>query len=158
MGHTLGFIVIVILYASIGFIAAVGAICVTKKLLAPKTEQIVYALSLIMIAALYLAFTAYFGADTAWRLEWAAVVAFGAMGLLGLRLPIALVVGYSAHGVWDLLHELQAHGVVSAFEPGHLTAIPLAYGIFCAAFDIRMAVYFHSRGGEWRRGRGENRN
>lgn len=31
---------------------------------------------------------------------------------------------------WDLPHELQAHGAYATFEPGQLTAIPLAYGIF----------------------------
>jgi hypothetical protein len=36
-------------------------------------------------------------------------------------LPFALIVGYSLHGLWDLLHELQAHGAYSVFEPGQLT-------------------------------------
>jgi hypothetical protein len=104
---------------------------------------------LIMIAAFYLAFAAYFGAATAWRLETAAVMAFVVMGLLGTRLPAALIVGYSLHGLWDLLHELQAHGADSAFEPGKLTAIPLAYGVFCATFDFCMAAYFYTRRAEW---------
>lgn len=51
---------------------------------------------------------------------------FVAIGLLGMRLPVAVIVGYSLHGLWDLLHELQAHGAYSAFQPGQLTAIPLA--------------------------------
>jgi len=69
--------------------------------------------------------------------------------LLGARLPFALIVGYSLHGLWDLLHELQAHGAYSAFKPGQLTAIPLAYGVFCAAFDFCMAAYFYARRAEW---------
>ena len=64
-------------------------------------------------------------------------------------LPFALIVGYSLHGLWDLLHELQAHGAYSAFEPGQLTPIPLAYGVFCAAFDFCMAAYFYARRAEW---------
>ena len=40
---------------------------------------------LIMIAAFYLAFAAYYGMATAWRLETAAVGAFVALGLLGAR-------------------------------------------------------------------------
>jgi hypothetical protein len=56
---------------------------------------------------------------------------------------------YSLHGLWDLLHELQAHGAYSAFEPGQLTAVPLAYGVFCAAFDFCMAAYFYARRAEW---------
>ena len=149
-GYTmLGFIVIVILYAVIGLMAAAGAIFITRKMLPPKAEQIFYAMFLIMIAAFYLAFTAYFKMATAWRLETAVVVAFVAIGLLGARLPFALIVGYSLHGLWDLLHELQAHGAISAFEPGQLTAIPLAYGVFCAAFDFCMAAYFYARRVEW---------
>ena len=144
----LGFVVIVILYAVIGIMAA-GAIVIVRKVLAPKAEQIFYAMFLIMIAAFYLAFAAYFGVATAWRLETAVVVAFVAIGLLGARLPFALIVGYTLHGLWDLLHELQAHGAYSAFEPGQLTAIPLAYGVFCAAFDFCMGAYFYARRAEW---------
>src|SRR6516165_2099415 len=150
-GYTmLGFVVIVILYAVIGLMAATGAIFIARKIFAPQErEQIFYAMFLIMIAAFYLAFAAYFGAATAWRLETAVVVAFVAIGLLGARLPFALIVGYSLHGLWDLLHELQAHGAYSAFEPGQLTAIPLAYGVFCAAFDFCMAAYSYTRRAEW---------
>src|ERR1700692_309002 len=145
----LGFVVIVILYAAIGLMAAAGAIFIVRKIFAPKAEQIFYAAFLIMIAAFYLAFTAYFGVATAWRLETAVVVAFIAIALPGARLPLALIVGYSLHGLWDLLHELQAHGAYSAFEPGKMTAIPLAYGFFCAAFDFSMAAYFYTRRAEW---------
>ena len=145
----LGFIVIVILYVSIGLMAAAGAIFMARKILTPKAEQIFYAMFLIMIALFYLAFAAYFGMATAWRLELAAVAAFSALALLGVRLPFALIVAYPLHGVWDLLHELQAHGVPSGFEPGQLTAIPLAYGIFCAAFDFSMGAYFYTQRLEW---------
>jgi hypothetical protein len=144
----LGFVVIVILYAVIGLMAA-GTISITPKFLAPKAEQIFYAMFLIMIAAFYLAFAAYFGMATAWRVETAVVVAFVAIAVLGVRLPLALIVGYPLHGLWDLLHELQAHGAYSAFEPGQLTAIPLAYGVFCAAFDFCMAAYFYARRVDW---------
>ena len=149
-GYTmLGFVVIVILYAVIGLMAAAGAILIARKMLPPKAEQIFYAMFLMMIAAFYLAFAAYFAMATAWRLETAVVVAFAAIGLLGARLPFALIVGYSLHGLWDLLHELQAHGAYSAFQPGQLTAIPLAYGVFCAAFDFCIAAYCYARRAEW---------
>jgi hypothetical protein len=145
----LGFVVIVILYAVIGLMAATGAIFIVRQIFAPKAEQIFFAMFLIMIAAFYLAFTAYFGVATARRLETAVIVAFVTIGLLGARLPFALIVGYPLHGLWDLLHELQAHRVYSAFEPGQLTAIPLAYGVFCATFDFWMAAYFYARRAEW---------
>jgi hypothetical protein len=145
----LGFAVIVILYVVIGIMAARGTTCIFRKIFKPKAEQIFYAMFLIMIAAFYLAFAAYFEATTAWRVEGAVVLAFVAIALVGVRLPFALIVGYALHGSWDLLHELQAHGACSAFEPGQLTAIPLAYGAFCAAFDFYMALYFYGRRAEW---------
>ena len=145
----LGFAVIVILYAVIGLMAAAGVIFIARKFLAPKAEQIFYAMFLVMIAAFYLAFTAYFGVPTAWRLETAVVVAFVAIALPGARLPFVLIVGYSLHGAWDLLRELQAHGAYFAFDSGQLAPVPLAYGFFCAAFDLCMAAYFNARHAEW---------
>lgn len=152
MGHEyklLGFAVIAVLYVVIGIMAARGTISIFRKMFSPKAEQIFYAIFLIPVAALYLAFVAYFGAASACQLEAAAVGAFIAIALLGMRLPFALIAGYSLHGLWDLLHELQLHGVYSAFKAGHATAIPLAYGFFCAAFDFYVAVYFFQRRAEW---------
>jgi hypothetical protein len=145
----LGFAVIVVLYAVIGIMAARGTISIFRKIFSTKAEHIFYSMFLIIIAAFYLAFAAYFEAATAWRVETAVVLAFVAIGVLGMRLPFALIIGYLLHGLWDLLHEVQAHGVYSAFEPGQLTAIPLAYGVFCAAFDFYMAAYLYTRRAEW---------
>ena len=145
----LGFVVILILYAVVGLMAALGTIYISRKMFPPKSEQIFYAMFLILIALFYLAFMAYFGAGTAWRVECTAIVAFIVLALLGMRLPSLLAMGYVLHGAWDLLHELQAHGAMSAFEPGQLTAIPLAYGVFCAAFDFLVAGYCYKRRDEW---------
>ena len=145
----LGFCVIAILYVVIGLMAASGTICIFRKILTPKAEQIFYAMFLILVAAFYLAFAAYFEAATAWQVETAVVGAFVVIAVLGVRLPFALIVGYCMHGLWDLVHELQAHGGHPGFGPGQLTAIPLAYGLFCAAYDFSMAVYFYRRRGEW---------
>jgi hypothetical protein len=144
----LGFLVIVVLYATIGLLAAAGAISITRKL-GPKAEQVLYGLFLVIIAAFYLAFVAYFGKATAWRVEMAAVVFFALVGLFGVRLPTALVIGYALHGGWDLVHELQAQGAISTYYLGQLTAVPLAYGVFCAAFDVCIAGYAFKRRDEW---------
>jgi hypothetical protein len=149
---TIGFVVIMILYATIGLMAAMGATAITQKIFLPKAEQIFYGAFLVLIAAFYLAFAAYFESAEAWRVEVSAVVLFTAFGLFGMRLPIALIVGYPLHGLWDLLHELQAHGAWIGFQPEQLTAIPLAYGIFCAAFDVCIAVYAQMRRAEWEAG------
>jgi hypothetical protein len=87
----LGFVVIVILYAAIGLLAAAGTISIARKILTPKREQIFYAMFLIMIAAFYLAFTAYFGVATAWTVATAIAAAFVAIGLIGTRPPFALI-------------------------------------------------------------------
>jgi hypothetical protein len=144
----LGFQVIVVLYATIGLLAAAGAISITRKI-GPKAEQVLYGLFLVIIAALYLAFVAYFGKATAWRMETAAVVFFALVGLFGVRLPVALVIGYALHGAWDLVHELNAQGAISTYYLGQLTAVPLAYGVFCAALDVCIAAYVFKRSAEW---------
>ena len=144
----IGFIVIVTLYIVIGFMSTAGSIFISQKIFSPKAEQIFYGIFLIPIAGFYLAFTAYFGIETAWLLESAAVLAFVAIGLLGIRVAFAIIVGYPLHGLWDVLHELHAHGF-SVFEPGQATAVPLAYGIFCATYDFCMAAYFYTRRSDW---------
>jgi hypothetical protein len=145
----LGFLVIVVLYATIGLLAATGAISITRKIFGPRAEQVFYGLFLVIIAAFYLAFVAYFGNAAAWRVETVAVVLFALIGLFGVRLPTALVIGYVLHGAWDLVHELQAQGAISAYYLGQLTAVPLAYGVFCAAFDVCIAAYALKRRDEW---------
>ena len=144
----IGFFVIVILYATVGVLAAAGTISITRRFFGPRGEQAFYGLFLVLIAAFYLAFVGYFG-SAAWRMETAAIVLFALIGLFGVRVPIALVIGYPLHGVWDLTHELQAQGVISTYYLGQLTALPLAYGVFCAAFDVYIAGYAHARSVEW---------
>ena len=145
----IGFAVIVILYATIGLLAAAGTISITRTIFGPKAEQFFYGMFLILIAAFYLAFVAYFGNAAAWHVEMAAVLVLAMISVFGVRIPVALIAGYSLHGLWDLLHELQAQGVLSALEPGQLTAVPLAYGVFCAAFDVCIAGYSYARRAEW---------
>jgi hypothetical protein len=145
----LGFGVIVILYAVIGFMAAAGAIFIARKILAPKAEQIFFAMFLIMIAAFYLAFAAYFGAATAWRLETAVVAAFVAIGLLGARLAFALIIVYPLHGLWDLLHELQAAWIPLRVRARSIDRDPARLRSFCATFDICVAAYCYTRRDEW---------
>jgi hypothetical protein len=147
---TLGFTVILFLYVTIGLGGAVGCIAVTRTYLRPRWEQVFYAGFLIVIALAYLAFTAYFRADRAWSLETQAVIAFSVLALIGMRIPLALIVAYPLHGVWDVLHELQLHGGFAAFDPEASTPVPLAYGALCAAYDFAMAGYFVHRRKAWR--------
>jgi len=70
------------------------------------------------------------------------------LALLGLRFPALLVVGYALHGAWDLGHEIRAH-LGAAGGAQSFTDIPLAYGVFCAAYDWWMAGYFFTRRAVW---------
>ncbi len=105
--------VIIVLYVCVGILAAAGSIFISQKLFSPKGEQIFFALFLVVIAVFYLAFAAYFGDQGAWRLEAGAVIVFAVFGILGLRLPVVLIIGYCLHGIWDVVHEIHAHGGVS---------------------------------------------
>ena len=142
--------VIIVLYVFIGFLAAAGSIFISQKLFSAKVEQIFFALFLVAIAAFYLAFTAYFGDQGAWRLETGAVIVFALFGILGIRLPVVLIIGYCLHGIWDVLHEVHAYGGGGPFSDHELTKVPLAYGAFCAAFDWCVAGYFYNRRHEWK--------
>jgi hypothetical protein len=141
--------VIIVLYVCVGILAAAGSIFISQKLFSAKTEQIFFALFLVAIAAFYLAFTAYFEDHGAWRLETEAVIVFAAFGVLGLRLPVVLIIGYSLHGIWDVIHEMHAYGWDGPFSIRELTSVPLAYGAFCAAYDWCVAGYFYTRRREW---------
>ena len=141
--------VIIVLYVCVGILAAAGSVFISQKLFSAKVEQIFFALFLVAIAAFYLPFTAYFGDHGAWRLEAGAVILFAVFGILGLRLPVVLIIGYCLHGIWDVIHEIHAHGGVSSFGAHELTELPLAYGAFCAAYDWCVAGYFYTRRREW---------
>ncbi len=132
----IAFTVILVLYITIGVLAAIGTAYVSKALLPPKFEQVFYAVYLVMIAGFYLAFTVYFGSEQAWRVESTAVLCFALIALAGIRVPYALIAGYLLHGLWDVIHELT-------------TAIPLAYGAFCVTYDFCMAGYFFTRRADW---------
>src|SRR5215472_16622453 len=141
--------IIIVLYISVGLLAAAGSIFISQKLFSARGEQIFFALFFIAIAGFYLAFTAYFENQDAWRLEIGAVIVFSVFGILGLRLPVALIIGYSLHGIWDVVHEIHAFAGVSPFAAEKMTELPLAYGVFCAAFDWCVAAYFYTRRLEW---------
>jgi len=141
--------VIIVLYITIGLMSAAGSVAIAKKLFSAKAEQIFFGLFLVPIAGFYLAFTAHFGNEGAWRLEAGAAAVFAALGVLGSRVSFVLMLGYVLHGLWDLLHELHGHAGVVDFVTSTGTEIPLAYGVFCATYDWCMAGYFYTRRGQW---------
>lgn len=91
--------VIIALYICIGLMSAAGSVAISKKVFSAKAEQIFFGLFLVPIAGFYLAFTAHFGNEGAWRLEAGAVVVFAVLGVLGSRVPFVLMLGYVLHGL-----------------------------------------------------------
>jgi predicted ABC-type sugar transport system permease subunit len=81
-------LVIIVLYVCMGILAAAGSIFISQKLFSAKAEQIFFALFLVAIAAFYLAFTAYFADEEAWRFETMAVILFAIFGLWGCQSTI----------------------------------------------------------------------
>lgn len=146
----MAFAIIASLYATIGLLAAAGSVYLSHKFLPARFEAAFFGLFLIPIAAFYLAFTAYFGESAAWGLETGAVATFAVLGLAGTKFPLTLSTGYALHGAWDALHEIHAHLGIEVFGDSEATQIPLAYGIFCAAYDWCMAAYFLTRHEHWK--------
>jgi hypothetical protein len=114
----MAFSVIIVLYAFIGFLAAAGSMCISQKLFSAKAEQIFFALFLIAIAGFYLAFTAYFGDQKAWRFETGGVIVFAVFGLLGVRVPVVLIMGTSCmvFGTCSTRFMPMAEGTYSALK------------------------------------------
>jgi hypothetical protein len=135
----LGGLVIFLLYLVIGLLSAIGSILVFRRIFQGRWEQIFWALFLVVIAAFYLSFAAYFEASThAWQTEVIAVAVFLACAVGGLFFRPAIAVGYVIHGLWDLSHCLSG----SSLSGLPITEIPLGYGIFCSTYDFTVACYF----------------
>jgi hypothetical protein len=134
----IGGLVVAALYAVIGLLGAIGSILIFQHIFQGRWEQIFWASFLVVIAAFYLSFAAYFGAsDHAWQTELIGVGVFVVCALCGLFSRFAITIGYILHGVWDLSHCLSG----SSLAGMSLTDIPLGYGIFCSAFDFVVAAY-----------------
>ena len=136
-------------YLVIGVLAAIGSVTISRSRFSPRSEHIFFSLVLVPIAAMYLAFVAYLGDHTTLGAEAWAVAVFVALALFGLRWPAFVVLGYALHGGWDLAHEIWVHLGAQAGGARPLTDIPLAYGVFCAAYDWYMAGYFFGRRTAW---------
>ena len=104
-----------------------------------KRELILYAFALVVAALMYVGFAVIGAAPGSWLvLESGGLALFSLVALLGLRISAwALVLGWAAHGVWDLL----LHGVL---EVGF---VPEWYPIVCLGFDLFLAGYIALRKG-----------
>jgi hypothetical protein len=99
----IGGLVVALLYAVIGLLSAIGSIVVFRRIFHGRWEQVFWTSFLVVIAAFYLSFAAYFEASThAWQTEVVGVAVFlAAVG--GLFSRPAIAVGYVMHGLWDFI-------------------------------------------------------
>jgi hypothetical protein len=134
----IGGLVVALLYVLIGLLMAIGSIVVVRRIFQGRWEQIFWASWLIVIAALYLSFAAYFGASThAWQTEAVGVAVFLVCAVSGLFSRSAIAVGLVMHGLWDLAHCLSGSSLAGL----SITDIPLGYGLFCSTYDFTIAYY-----------------
>jgi hypothetical protein len=134
----IGGLVVVLLYLVIGLLSAIGTILIVRRIFQGRWEQIFWASFLVVIAAFYLSFAAYFEASPhAWQTEVVGVAVFLVCAVCGLFFRPAIAVGYVMHGLWDLSHSLSGSSLAGL----SITDIPLGYGIFCATYDFVVAGY-----------------
>jgi uncharacterized protein DUF6010 len=134
----IGGLIVAVLYVVIGFLSAIGSILVFRRIFRGRWEQIFWACFLVVIAAFYLSFAAYFGAPPdAWRTELVGVAVCFICAVCGLFVRPAIAIGYVMHGLWDLSHSLSGSSLAGLT----ITDIPLGYGLFCSTYDFVVAGY-----------------
>jgi len=142
----IGGLVVAMLYAVIGLLGAIGSIVVFRRIFQGRWEQIFWASFLVVIAAFYLSFAAYFGASThVWQTEVIGVAVFLVCAVGGLFSRLAIAVGYVMHGLWDLIHCLSGASLAGL----SITETPLGYGIFCSTYDFVVAGYLMTGDSAW---------
>lgn len=145
-GQFIGGLVVALLYAVIGVLAAAGSILIFRRIFQGRWEQVFWASFLVVIAAFYLSFAAYFGASSpAWQTEAIAVTGFSLLAGGGLFFRPAAALGYLLHGVWDLSHSLSSSSLAGL----SITDIPLGYGIFCSTYDFVITGYLMTSRTAW---------
>jgi hypothetical protein len=133
-----GGLIIALLYIVVGFLGAIGSILIFRRIFQGRWEQTFWTSFLVVIAAFYLSFAAYFEASShAWQTEIVGVAVFLVFAVGGLFSRSAIAIGYVMHGLWDLSHCLSGSSLAGL----SMTDIPLGYGIFCSTYDLTVASY-----------------
>ncbi|MGA7545371.1 MAG: DUF6010 family protein [Methyloceanibacter sp.] len=141
-----GGFVVGLLYAVIGLLSATGSIVVFRRVFQGRWEQIFWSSYLVVIAAFYLSFAAYFGAlAEAWQTELVFVAVILACAVGGLFYRPAIAFGFAMHGLWDIAHSLFGSSLFGL----PMTEIPLGYGMFCLTFDLTVAGYLMMSDTAW---------
>ena len=137
-GQIAGGLMMLLLFLSLGVLAATAVVLALRRLFPARLEQCVWAMLLAAIAAFYLGFAAWFQVpSTAWSTELAAIAVFVLVAFVGAFSRMALAIGYGLHGVWDVCHSLFGSLILGL----PVSDIPLGYGMFCLGFDLTAAIY-----------------
>lgn len=110
-----------------------AAIAITFSLfLTDAMQRDFYAMLLVGITTIYLGFALADGRPREVAIEVGVIVVFSLLALGGLWLnPVLLVVGYFAHGIWDVVHH--PHGIQ--------TQTTSWYPPFCLVVDWLIGAY-----------------
>ena len=98
----IGGLVLVLLYAVVGLLSAIGSIVVFRRIFQGRWEQIFWSSYLVLIAAFYLSFAAYFGASPdASKRSWSSLPLFLLVRWVGCFTyrPSRLALGCMAFGM-----------------------------------------------------------
>ncbi len=99
----------------------------------PRGERRAYAQGLAIAALIYVAFALIGGATIREiGLEIGGVAFYGALAAVGLRFPLALVIGWAAHVGWDLLLHHPAQSWVPSWYPGACLGFDLVFAVVIA--------------------------
>src|SRR5215510_9949832 len=142
----IGGLVVALLYVVIGLLSAIGSIVVFRRIFQGRWEQIFWSSFLVAIAAFYLSFAAYFGAQAkAWQTELVFVALILACAVSGLFYRPAIAFGFAMHGLWDIAHSLFDSSLFGL----PTTEIPVGYGMLCLTFDLTVAGYLMMSDTDW---------
>ena len=144
----LGLMVIVALYIAIGAMSAAGSVYLSRLIFSAKQEQIFFGLFLSQspdfIWPLPLTSATRMRGHLRrrqWQCFLSLVLWASEFHFSDSRIPAAWGVGQGPRVEcprWGLF-----------IDPGQTTSVPLAYGFFCATYDVLMAAYFYTRQNGW---------
>tara|TARA_R110002096_G_scaffold11544_1_gene42434 strand:+ start:247 stop:651 length:405 start_codon:yes stop_codon:yes gene_type:complete len=111
----------------------VGLVASAPHLIVPMDWSVaIAALTLVLIAGIYVGFAIMNGREKAFTTEASVAVTFSLLGLGGLLFSAWIIpIGLIGHAIWDMLHHRKSH---------LLADVPTWYVPFCIVVDVVLAV------------------
>ena len=131
-GDSLQLRALIAAHPSVSGVVTGSGLGVPHVFLAKELSIALSALTLALIAGIYIGFAIVRGTETAFGVELVAAVGYTLVALLGITLTRWLIpLGLIAHGGWDLAHRRRRAA---------LTDVPRWYVPFCAVVDLVYAT------------------